>query len=96
MDNGRFVCRSNRNKPQRGEAPEISDVLNDSGRIRETNPLETRMKEKVLRFLHDEDGMTSVEYAVAGALITAAVVAAFVGLGEQVEVLINSITNAIP
>jgi len=54
------------------------------------------MKEKVLRFLHDEDGMTSVEYAVAGALITAAVVAAFVGLGEQVEVLINSITNAIP
>ena len=53
------------------------------------------MKEKILKFLHDEDGLTTVEYAVAGALISAAVVAAFVSLSDQVEALSTFITVAI-
>ena len=53
------------------------------------------MKEKLLLFLHDEDGLTSVEYAVAGALITAAVVAAFVSLGDQLAVMITFITGEL-
>ena len=54
------------------------------------------MKEKLLQFLHDEDGLTTVEYAIAGALITAALVATFVSLGDQVATLITVIANAIP
>ena len=54
------------------------------------------MKNKILQFLHDEDGLTAVEYAVAGALITAAVVTAFVSLGDQVEALITIITGELP
>ena len=53
------------------------------------------MKEKILQFLHDEDGLTSVEYAVAGALISAAVVAAFVSLGDQVAAVITFMTGEI-
>ena len=53
------------------------------------------MKEKILQFLHDEDGLTTVEYAVAGALIAAALVAAFVSLGDQVAAVITFITGAI-
>ena len=53
------------------------------------------MKKKILQFLHDEDGLTTVEYAVAGAMITAAVVAAFVSLGDQVAAVITFITNEI-
>ena len=45
------------------------------------------MKEKILQFLHDEDGLTMVEYAVAGALIAAALVGAFVSFGDQVTSL---------
>ena len=53
------------------------------------------MKEKILQFLHDEGGLTTVEYAVAAALITTAVVAAFVSLGDQVVTVITFITGAI-
>ena len=53
------------------------------------------MKEEILQFLHDEDGLTSVEYAAAGALITAAIVAAFVSLGDQVAAVINFIAGEI-
>jgi len=46
-------------------------------------------------FLQDEEGLTMVEYAVAGALITAAAVAAFTGLGAAVVAQITAITAAI-
>ena len=53
------------------------------------------MKEKMMQFLRDEEGLTTVEYAVAGALVAAAVVAAFTALGNQVGVVINGLTTAI-
>ena len=42
-----------------------------------------------------KDGLTTVEYAVAGALIAAAVVTAFTALGTQVGLVINNIQSAI-
>lgn len=53
------------------------------------------MKEKIMQFLSDEGGLTTVEYAVAGALIAASVVAAFAALGNQVEAVITFITGEI-
>ena len=54
------------------------------------------MKEKILQFLHDEDGLTAVEYAMAGGLITAALVAAFVSLGDPVVAVITFIAGELP
>ena len=42
------------------------------------------------KFLKDEEGLTTVEYAVAGTLIALAVVVAFRNLGDTVN---NSITE---
>lgn len=53
------------------------------------------MKEKLMKFLRDEDGLTTVEYAVAGALVAAAVVLAFQGLGGAVEEVITGLTDAV-
>lgn len=52
--------------------------------------------EKAKAFLKDEEGLTMVEYAVAGALITAAAAAAFTGLGAAVTAQIVEITGYIP
>ena len=41
-----------------------------------------------------QQGLTTVEYAVAGALVAAAVVAAFDALGVQVAVLIDFLVTA--
>lgn len=49
------------------------------------------MKEKIMKFLRDEQGLTTVEYAVAGALIAAAVVASFRALGVTVDGVISGI-----
>lgn len=49
----------------------------------------------VQAFIQDEEGLTIVEYAVAGGLITAAVVGAFTALGGAVEDKIEEITGAI-
>lgn len=49
----------------------------------------------VNKFAQKEEGLTTVEYAVAGALIAAAVVAAFTALGAQVTTVIGNITAAI-
>ena len=54
------------------------------------------MRDKFLSFLRDEDGLTTVEYAVAGALITVAVVAAFTTLGGSVAGTINIIDAVLP
>ena len=53
------------------------------------------MKKFILDFLRNEEGLTTVEYAVAGALVAAAVVAAFTNLGTAVEGTINGITTDI-
>lgn len=49
----------------------------------------------LLKFAKDENGLTIVEYAVAGGLITAAVAAAFVALGGEVNTKIVALTNAV-
>ncbi len=46
-------------------------------------------------FLQDEQGLTTVEYAIAGGLVGAAVIAAFKLLGGAVNTEITGITNAI-
>ena len=53
------------------------------------------IKASVLKFVKDEDGLTIVEYAVAGGLVTAAVVASFTALGGAVDVRIQSLCSAI-
>ena len=49
------------------------------------------MKFDIKRFLADEEGLTTVEYAVAGTLIALAVIAAFSQLGGTVGEKINQI-----
>ncbi len=53
------------------------------------------IKEAVRKFARDEDGLTIVEYAVAGGLITAGVVGAFTLLGDTVEDVIEGIISAL-
>lgn len=50
---------------------------------------------QVRAFIQDEEGLTTVEYAVAGGLIAAAVVAAFFTLGETVRGVLERIDTAI-
>lgn len=58
------------------------------------------IKTSVMKFVKDEDGLTIVEYAVAGGLVTVAVVAAFVLLGgavnTNIRTLCGAITNSAP
>jgi pilus assembly protein Flp/PilA len=53
------------------------------------------IKASAVKFAKDEDGLTIVEYAVAGGLITAAVVVAFTLLGGVVDTRIRQLCNAI-
>lgn len=53
------------------------------------------MQNGIKRFLRDEEGLTMVEYAVAGGLICAAAVAAFTLLGEEVANVINYIVGVL-
>ncbi|MTZ14654.1 Flp family type IVb pilin [Stutzerimonas degradans] len=53
------------------------------------------IKRAVLKFAKDEDGLTIVEYAVAGGLITAAVVLGFTNLGAAVLARINQLIAAL-
>lgn len=53
------------------------------------------IKTSVLKFIKDEDGLTIVEYAVAGGLITLGAVAAFVTLGGNVSTAITSLGCAV-
>jgi pilus assembly protein Flp/PilA len=51
------------------------------------------MKFDIKKFLADEEGLTTVEYAVAGVLIALAVIAAFRLLGNTVGTKINEIES---
>jgi pilus assembly protein Flp/PilA len=53
------------------------------------------IKASLLKFAKDEEGLTIVEYAVAGGLITVAVAAAFVTLGGQVNTKITALCTAV-
>lgn len=49
----------------------------------------------LLAFLRDEEGLTTVEYAIAGGLVGAGVIGAFGLLGDEVFRVINDIYTAI-
>ncbi|WP_458370256.1 Flp family type IVb pilin [Pseudomonas fluorescens] len=53
------------------------------------------IKASVLKFIKDEDGLTIVEYAVAGGLITVGVAATFVLLGGAVNTQITALCKAV-
>ncbi|WAG77316.1 Flp family type IVb pilin [Metapseudomonas furukawaii] len=53
------------------------------------------IKTSVMKFVKDEDGLTIVEYAVAGGLITVAVAVAFVTLGGEVKLNIEALCTAV-
>ena len=53
------------------------------------------MKKQIMAFLHEEDGLTIVEYAVAAGLISALVVTAFTNLGQRVLEIINDLITAL-
>lgn len=52
-------------------------------------------KRALIAIWKNEEGLTTVEYAVAGSLIALAVVTAFTNLGLRVGVVITNIYNAI-
>lgn len=51
------------------------------------------MIEQIKRFLKEEEGLTTVEYAIAGSLVGLAVVTAFTELGGAVKTNINSLVT---
>ncbi|EJL04300.1 MULTISPECIES: Flp family type IVb pilin [Pseudomonas] len=53
------------------------------------------IKASAVKFAKDEDGLTIVEYAVAGGLITVLVAAAFVLLGGAVNTKIRALCQAV-
>lgn len=53
------------------------------------------LKTSVVKFLEDEDGLTVVEYAVAGGLIAAVTIAAFRALGLTVGGVIEGINTEL-
>ena len=50
---------------------------------------------EISAFLREEEGLTTVEYAVAGTLVALAVVTAFENLGNQVGLSIDAIRTEI-
>ena len=55
----------------------------------------TNLKNAIAKFIRDEDGLTTVEYAIAGGLVGAGVIAAFSALGSEVSRVITDITTAL-
>ncbi len=53
------------------------------------------LKTAIVAFVRDERGLTMVEYAIAGALVTAAAVAAFTLLGGNVSQQIDNLANVV-
>lgn len=49
----------------------------------------------IRKFIADEEGLTTVEYAIAGGLVGAGVIAAFATLGENVNTVITDIGTAV-
>ena len=53
------------------------------------------MKEFILAFVNDEEGLTMVEYAIAGALVAAGAVLVFTTLGQNVSSRINDLATDV-
>jgi pilus assembly protein Flp/PilA len=53
------------------------------------------LKNALIALWNDEEGLTTVEYALAGGLIAVAVSLAFTNLGNAVRDVINNITAII-
>jgi pilus assembly protein Flp/PilA len=53
------------------------------------------LKEAVIQFIREEEGLTVVEYAVAGGLISAVCIAAFKALGLTVAGIIEGINTEL-
>jgi pilus assembly protein Flp/PilA len=53
------------------------------------------MTKALLAFLRDEEGLTTVEYAIAGGLVGAGVIGAFALLGGEVFRVIDLIYQAL-
>jgi pilus assembly protein Flp/PilA len=53
------------------------------------------MKKFIVAFLKDEEGLTMVEYAIAGALVAAASVTAFTLLGTNIIAQITTIAGYV-
>ena len=49
----------------------------------------------IVAFMRDEEGLTMVEYAIAGALVTAAAVAAFTTLGINIGLQVSDIAATV-
>jgi pilus assembly protein Flp/PilA len=52
-----------------------------------------KLTQKIRHFLRDEEGLTMVEYAVAGSLVTVAAAAAFTSLGDAVASAITTMIS---
>ena len=53
------------------------------------------LKQAVMNFIREEEGLTIVEYAIAGGLISVAVAALFSDLGDAVGVVITNLIAAV-
>ncbi len=53
------------------------------------------LKEKILTFLREEEGLTTVEYAVGGAVLATGVILAFITLGDEVFRIIDGLATSV-
>jgi pilus assembly protein Flp/PilA len=63
--------------------------------VRYTKMTLQAIRTSISKFAKDEDGLTIVEYAVAGGLVTVAVAAMFVTLGGEVNTKITALCTAV-
>jgi pilus assembly protein Flp/PilA len=50
---------------------------------------------RILSFFRDEEGVTTVEYSIAGALLGSVFIGAFEALGAKVADVIDAVTAAL-
>jgi pilus assembly protein Flp/PilA len=53
------------------------------------------MNKSITAFFKDEEGLTMVEYAIAGALVAATAVTVFTNLGTAIVARINALVTAV-
>ena len=54
-----------------------------------------KIKQLIANFLKEEDGLTTVEYAVAGGIVSTTITGAFEELAEEVEVALGVIGDRL-
>ncbi|HEY0685470.1 MAG TPA: hypothetical protein VGD45_24240 [Steroidobacter sp.] len=55
----------------------------------------SNLKQAVVEFIREEEGLTVVEYAIAGGLVGLGVITAFDNLGFQVDRIIDAIVTLL-